>query len=140
MQGRNQIEKTTGTIAPPGHDPRHESIGPSLRLVIGDGYSPEMAIKAAYDFARSVRAAGFDEHDFPDALLFFVSDPYRDSPLRVYINGGFCAGYFYDSLPWRRQIESQSPDPASVPVEQRARRDTVSGVPQRGADIHGGAC
>ena len=75
-------------------------------MIIKEGTSPEMAIKLAYDFARGLRGKGAAESDFAEHLQGLVETPYADSPLLLYVRAGFTAGYFYEMLPWRRQIEA----------------------------------
>lgn len=81
-------------------------------LTITENLSPELAIKMAYDFARRLRMTGWTESDFPECLGRLVEAHYCASPLLIYIRAGFSAGYFYDSLPWRRQIEATSQSPS----------------------------
>ena len=83
-------------------------------MIINEGTSPEMAIKLAYDFARSLRGTGVAESDFAEHLHRLVETSYADSPLLLYVRAGFTAGYFYKMLPWRRQIEAG--DYAGQPV------------------------
>ncbi len=77
--------------------------------------SPENAIKLAYDFARNLRFQGaVDEH--LNAQLVQWVESYVDSPLYIYLRAGFRAGYVFEILPWRREIEAPAtllPSPAS---------------------------
>jgi hypothetical protein len=90
------------------------ALGEPIPLIINENVSPELAIKLAYDFARSLRATSAPEADFAENVQKLVETPYAGSPLLLYIRAGFKAGYFYETLPWRRQIEAG--DYAGKPV------------------------
>lgn len=87
-----------------------------LLLDIGSDTSPELAIKIAYDFGRNLRTKGAEEEDFSKLLVECVQQPHGEGPLLPYIMAGFTAGFHYQSLPWRRQIEAQSGSDAPPPA------------------------
>ena len=68
--------------------------------------SAEDAIKAAYDFGRSLRVQGASPGDLPLLLGKWVEDVYRHDPRLSYIRGGFVAGFHFAPLPWRRHIDA----------------------------------
>lgn len=74
-------------------------------MEIKTGTSPELAIKIAYDFARSLRAKGATEEQFRDQLEIWVEKQHATSPIIRYIRAGFAAGYTWQQLPWKRQID-----------------------------------
>jgi hypothetical protein len=78
------------------------------KLEIDSNASPEIAIKLAYDHARRLRGAGRHENEFAAQVALHVEQPFHDNPLLIYVRAGFSAGYFFDSLPWRREIEASS--------------------------------
>lgn len=76
--------------------------------------SPELAIKIAYDFGRSLRSNGADASRFPELLTEHVAQPYADQQLLPYIIAGFTAGFHFQSLPWRREIEAKLARPVAT--------------------------
>ena len=86
--------------------PKRDWVG-TLTVEILKGTSPELAIKIAYDFGRSLRLKGQDGDDLPELLEQWVLVPFGDSPLLRYIHAGFIAGHGLKPLPWKRQIDEQ---------------------------------
>ena len=73
--------------------------------VLQQNASPGLAIKIAYDFAKSLRAKRCEDGDFDRLFSDWVGQRFTKSPLLPYIRAGFRAGYFGAALPRRRQIE-----------------------------------
>jgi hypothetical protein len=67
--------------------------------------SPELGIKIAYDFARNLRAEGAVPEQFRNILESMVEEPFAGTSILPYIRCGFAAGFYYSSLPWRRDID-----------------------------------
>lgn len=85
----------------------------TLNLEILKTTSPELAIKIAYDFGRSLRASEGDDLSLSVLLDKWVTTPFQDNPLQRYIKAGFTAGFNFEALPWKRQIdEAAGPDNA----------------------------
>ena len=68
--------------------------------------SPELAIKIAYDFAKTLRSKGATDRQIADQLDIWVEKPFRTSVQLIYARAGFTAGYHWEMLPWRREIEA----------------------------------
>ena len=90
---------------------RRDWVG-TLNVEILKNTSPELAIKIAYDFGRSLRMKEADASNLPALLNKWVTVPFEDNPLKKYIKAGFLAGFNFQPLPWKRQIEEfRSGDP-----------------------------
>jgi hypothetical protein len=76
--------------------------------------SPELGIKIAYDFGRNLRAQGALEGQFREILESTVEQPFAGMALLPYIRCGFAAGFYYGSLPWRRDIDEAGGDIAKL--------------------------
>ena len=83
---------------------RRDWVG-TLNVEILKNTSPELAIKIAYDFGRSLRMKEADGDGLPALLNKWVTVPFGESPLHKYIKAGFLAGFNFDSLPWKRRID-----------------------------------
>ena len=99
-------ESGLGLAQPSGGSVLFDGVGVT-NMEIGS-VSPELAIKIAYDFGRRLRSEGAQEADLSRELEKWVERPYRDTPLILYIRGGFVAGFNFAALPWRREIEAQA--------------------------------
>lgn len=83
---------------------KREWVG-TLNVEILKNTSPELAIKIAYDFGRSVRMKEADGDNLPTMLKQWVTVPFSDNPLHKYIKAGFLAGFNFEPLPWKRRID-----------------------------------
>jgi len=79
----------------------------TLNVEILKQTSPELAIKIAYDFARGLRIKGAQEDALSSLLDTWVNTPFEHNELLRYIKAGFIAGFRFESLPWKRQIDAQ---------------------------------
>lgn len=81
--------------------------GKLITMDIQRDTSPELAIKIAYDFGRKLRTQANDGNEFSEVLASHVAGPFADHSLLPYVIAGFTAGYHFEALPWRRQIEAK---------------------------------
>ena len=105
MEEQTPTACPSDVITPPGH---MEVVGDGVRrdMQINETTSPELAIKIAYDFGRNLRARGAEPDVYDQLESECVDQPYSGNPLLKYIRAGFKAGFNYEGLPWRRQIDA----------------------------------
>jgi len=88
-----------------GSEPGPQPFAASALAKLADS-SPELAIKAAYDFGRALRIDGAELDELAALLTAHVDGPLADSAVRVYARAGFIAGFHFASLPWRREVDA----------------------------------